>query len=521
MNENDFVRNAAVKLCGSLNIEEALHSALVYIRSLVPAEAVFLLHLDPELGAMRTIAKADLTRGQRTDMATPLRDPGRDDRYIRSTYPLGEAIVTNAPLTHSFDVMMMQAYGYDEDSTSLLGMMLLADASFHGGVMFVTNAKEGFSDEHAHLITSLYDPLAVALQNSMLHREVVQLRDKLADDNRYMNRQLQQLAGDVIVGGDLGLRAVMKQVRQVAPTDSPVLLTGETGTGKDVIANAIHLASPRRDGPFIAVNCGAIPEALLDSELFGHEKGAFTGAATMKRGRFERAEKGTILLDEIGEMPMEAQVRLLRVIQNREIERIGGSERIPVDIRIITATNRNLLEMVETGQFRKDLWFRLNVFPIEVPPLRDRLCDIPVLVQHFMERKAVALKVGEPPSLADGALESLTSYHWPGNVRELENVVERAMILHRGEPLRFDDLGSSFAENASTEASTEDQSGTGGLPRDLDTVIKQHITRVLGLAGGKVHGPGGAAELLGVNPNTLRHRMGKLGIQFGRQERAS
>lgn len=520
MNENDFVRNAAVKLCGSLNIEEALHSTLVYIRSIMPVDAVFLLHLDPEIGAMRTIAKADLTSVQSVDMATPLLDPGQDNRYIRSIYHLGEAIVTNAPLTHSFDVTMVQAYGYDAHYTSLLGMMLLANESFHGGVMFVTDAEEGFSDKHARLISALYEPFATALQNSMLHREVVQLRDKLADDNRYMNRKLQQLAGDVIVGGDFGLRAVMKQVRQVAPTDSPVLLTSETGTGKDVIANAIHFASPRRDGPFIAVNCGAIPEALLDSELFGHEKGAFTGATKMKRGRFERAVKGTILLDEIGEMPMEAQVRLLRVIQNREIERIGGSERIPVDIRIITATNRNLVEMVETGRFRKDLWFRLNVFPIEVPPLRDRLCDIPVLVQHFMERKAVALKVGEPPNLVDGALESLMSYHWPGNVRELENVVERAMILHRGEPLRFDDLGSPFAENACTEASTEEHPGIGSSPTDLDTVIKQHITRVLGLAGGKVHGPGGAAELLGVNPNTLRHRMGKLGIQFGRQGRS-
>lgn len=220
-------------------------------------------------------------------------------------------------------------------------------------------------------------------------------------------------------------------------------------------------------------------------------------------------------------MPMEAQVRLLCVIQNREIERIGGFERIPVDIRIIAATNQDLVEMVETGRFRKDLWFRLNVFPIQVPPLRERLCDIPVLVQHFIERKAVALKVGKPPSLADGALESLMVYHWPGNVRELENVIERAIILHRDEPLRFDDLGSPFAENSSVENPTKDHSRTESLPMVLDAVVRQHITHVLTIAGGKVHGPGGAAELLGVNPNTLRHRMGKLDIKFGRQERTS
>ncbi len=515
INENDFVQNAALKLCANLDIENALHSTLLYIQDHVPADAVFLLHLDPALGAMRTIAQADLSRGQRANIITPLRDPRLDDRYIRNTYPPGKAIVTNAPLTSAFDVAMIQAYGYDERSTSLLGMMLLSETTFHGGVIFVTDAQKGFSDDHARLISSLAAPLAVALKNSMIHREVVQLRDKLADDNRYMSKQMQRLVGDVIVGGDSGLRAVMKQVRQVAPTDSPVLLTGETGTGKDVIANAIHLASARHDGPFIAVNCGAIPDALLDSELFGHEKGAFTGALKMKRGRFERAEKGTILLDEIGEMPMDAQIRLLRVIQNREIERVGGSQSIPVDIRIIAATNKNLMEMVKTGRFREDLWFRLHVFPIIVPPLRDRLCDLSVLVQHFMDRKAVNLKYREAPSLASGALDSLMSYHWPGNVRELENVVERAMILHRGEPLRFDDLGTPFSNDA-----PETRSGKPDGALELDTVIKQHITHVLGMTGGKVHGPCGAAELLGVNANTLRYRMEKLDIRFGRQERA-
>jgi transcriptional regulator with GAF, ATPase, and Fis domain len=257
----------------------------------------------------------------------------------------------------------------------------------------------------------------------------------------------------------------------------------------------------------VAVNCGAIPESLLDSELFGHEKGAFTGALSKKRGRFERAEGGTILLDEIGEMPLEAQVRLLRVLQHREIERVGGSDRIPVDIRIIAATNKDLPAMVRAGQFREDLWFRLNVFPIAVPPLRERASDVPALVQHFIERKAGELKIGDTPQLADGAIDQLMTYHWPGNVRELENLIERAMILHGGKPLRFDDLGRPLQPPVVPREAADELV-------DLDTLVAGHIQRALTTTNGKIHGPGGAGEILGVNPNTLRSKMKKLGIPF-------
>jgi transcriptional regulator with GAF, ATPase, and Fis domain len=362
------------------------------------------------------------------------------------------------------------------------------------------------------LLRLVREPFTIALANTLIHREVLRLRDRLADDNRYLNRELLRISGDEIVGADFGLRDVIRQVRQVAPTESPVLLSGETGVGKDVIANAIHLGSPRRDGPFVAVNCGAIPDSLLDSELFGHEKGAFTGALSKKRGRFERADGGTILLDEIGEMPLEAQVRLLRVLQHREIERVGGSDRIPIDIRIIAATNKDLPAMVATGRFREDLWFRLNVFPIPVPPLRERTSDIPALVQHFIERKAGELKVGDMPRLADGAIDRLMAYQWPGNVRELDNLIERAMILHRGEPLRFEGLEAQSSVTTISQPE-DDEVAT------LDVVIAGHIRRVLRATDGKIHGPGGAGELLGINPNTLRSKMKKLGIPFGSGER--
>jgi transcriptional regulator with PAS, ATPase and Fis domain len=250
----------------------------------------------------------------------------------------------------------------------------------------------------------------------------------LADDNRFLNRQIMEMTGDTIIGADFGLRDVMKMVHQVAPLSSPVLLMGETGSGKEVIANAIHISSIRGNNPYIRVNCGAIPEGLIDSELFGHEKGAFTGAISEKKGRFERAHTGTIFLDEVGELPPAAQVRLLRVLQQREIERVGGTELIPVDVRIISAIHQNLERMVRAGEFREDLWFRLNVFPIMIPPLRQRIDDIPALVHHFMERKARALKIWEVPTVPQEEIERLQAHHWPGNVRELENVVERALI---------------------------------------------------------------------------------------------
>ena len=240
-------------------------------------------------------------------------------------------------------------------------------------------------------------------------------------------------------------------VNRVAEHDSPVLLLGETGVGKDVIANAIHYSSSRSDGAFITVNCGAIPASLLDSELFGHEKGAFTGALAQKRGRFERADKGTIFLEEVGELTPEAQVRLLRVLQNREIERVGGTQTIPVDIRIIAATNRDLEEMTAGNLFREDLWFRLNVFPIVIPPLRARKSDIPALVDHFLGKKAESLKLPHIPELASGAMDQLLSYPWPSNVRELENVVERALILNKTGEISFELLSEKTPMEAPSQ----------------------------------------------------------------------
>ena len=256
----------------------------------------------------------------------------------------------------------------------------------------------------------------------------------------------------------------------------------------------------------------AIPENLIDSELFGHEKGAFTGAVSQKRGRFERAHRGTIFLDEIGELPPWAQIRLLRVLQTQEIERVGGSPPIKLDIRVIAATHRDLEKMVAEGQFREDLWFRINMFPIVIPPLRDRVHDIPLLTNYFLARKSKELGISPVPQLAPEAMQNLIRQAWPGNVRELENAVERALIQHRQGPL-------SFHRPQELRPDTRSQPAIQVAPHllPLDQLIRSHILQALQAAGGKIHGPGGAAELLGVHANTLRHRMEKLGIGFGRK----
>jgi transcriptional regulator with GAF, ATPase, and Fis domain len=512
VDDNEFFREATLSICGSLEVEEAMCACVRVVREFIPLDWMFLQVYEPDLGAMRTLAKANAVEGEKLDLLTPLTEETRDRLRQRVAAEPEHVVVIDSEQRNPVAWEMLRFHGLE--GSSILRMRLDTEDGRHGGVVFSARGADRYTEEHARLLCLLEDPFTIALANTLVHREVLRLRDRLADDNLYLNRELLRISGDEIVGADFGLREVMRQVRQVAPTESPVLLTGETGVGKDVIANAIHLGSARREGPFIPVNCGAIPESLLDSELFGHEKGAFTGALSRKRGRFERADKGTILLDEIGEMPPEAQVRLLRVLQHREIERVGGTERIPVDIRIIAATNKDLPVMVGEGRFREDLWFRINVFPIAVPPLRDRPSDIPALVQHFIERKAGELNFGETPRLAAEAIGQLMAYNWPGNVRELENLVERAMILHRGEPLRFDDLGVSLQGAASAGAA-----GTVDDPLDLDAAMVRHIRRVLDMTGGKIHGPGGAGELLGINPNTLRYRMRKLGIPFGRQIR--
>jgi transcriptional regulator with GAF, ATPase, and Fis domain len=506
VDENDFFRRATMQICSSLDIEIAMWRCMQFLKDFIPADEMYLHLYDRGLGAMRTIAGATASEGRKMDRITPLPKEVRPavEKDFQSTYRI------NQPESEPAFQFMLQYYGRSD--TSALVRLLKVEDKRLGALVLLAEGRDRFSEEHARLFSLLNEPFAIALSNTLKHQEILRLKDLLADDNRYLHRELLRLSGDEIVGAEFGLRGVMAMVQRVASLNNPVLLLGETGVGKDVIANAIHYSSPRKDGPFIKVNCGAIPETLLDSELFGHEKGAFTGALSQKRGRFERADHGTIFLDEIGELPPQAQVRMLRVLQYKEIERVGGTNTISVDIRLIAATNRNLEEMVKTKQFREDLWFRLNVFPIRIPPLRERKDDIPALVHHFVERKSRELRLPASPPLAAGVIDRLMAYPWPGNVRELENVIERALILGKGTPLTLDDL-----TGGKPDRSLSIPGGTQDAPLRLDEVVSQHIRRVLEMTNGKVHGKGGAAEVLEINPSTLRNRMNQLRIPYGRR----
>jgi transcriptional regulator with GAF, ATPase, and Fis domain len=512
LHDREFFWEATMRICGNLEIEEGLRATIEFLSKHMPADRIYLERHEIDHNAMNFVAQASAEKGEKMDALIPFSEQAKAamqemwQAWEDGLYP--EVKVINNPDGEPLTTHLLKSL--NEPSSSVMSLPLIVEDQLLGSLVLLAEGYDRFKEDHARLFANLKVPFFVAMSNILKHREIIKLKDLLADDNRYLHGELRRLHGDEIIGANFGLRNVMHKVQHVAALGSPVLLLGETGVGKDVIANTIHYSSSRSDGPFVSVNCGAIPDTLIDSELFGHEKGAFTGALSQKRGRFERADKGTIFLDEIGELPPHAQVRLLRVLQSKEIERVGGDKTVQLNIRIIAATNRNLEEMVRQGKFREDLWFRLNVFPVWIPPLRDRTVDIPALLQHFINMKRKELNMPVIPELSPGAVDSLMQYHWPGNVRELENIVERALILNHGGPLAFD----KFIQ--SEEKETTAVSDQSPVQEKLDEVIFSHIQKVLSKTKGKVHGSGGAADLLGINPSTLRNRMNKLGINYGR-----
>ena len=518
IDEDGFFREVTVRITSSLEIKKALARTFEYLKQFIPMEVISLHYYVPERAAAYTMASFSQTQGAvGLDETAPLIriDKKVMDKLRQEGATVDEdrrVAIFNRPKSdpiYRAIARFLEPLGLSCFSNLMLRLDIHGD---YQGVMLISAGRhDAFTQEHARLIQIVAEPIAIALSNARRHWETQRLKDLLAEDNKAMHRDLEHLTGNQVVGADFGLRRVMELVRKVAPMNCPILLEGETGTGKEVIANAIHMASPRRDGPLVRVQCGAIPETLLASELFGHEKGAFTGAVQAKRGRFERADHGTIFLDEIGEITLDAQVELLRVLQEKEFERLGGTHTVTVDVRVIAATNRNLAEMVQRGRFREDLWFRLNVFPIQLPPLRHRKEDIPALVQWLIDRKAREMGLPEQPAMGPGAVDQLLAYHWPGNVRELQNVIERALILCQGLPLQFPHLG--LRQPAYPQAAQGEKSEHFFV---LDRVVSDHIRQALSLSGGRIQGDSGAAKLLGVNSSTLRARMRKLGIPFGR-----
>jgi formate hydrogenlyase transcriptional activator len=363
-----------------------------------------------------------------------------------------------------------------------------------------------FTPDEIDFMTQIARQVAIAVENALAYREIAELKEKLAQEKLYLEDEIRgEMDFEGIVGQSSGLRHVLQMVETVAGSDSTVLLLGETGTGKELIARAIHERSRRKDRTFVKLNCAAIPTGLLESELFGHEKGAFTGAISQKIGRLELADRGSLFLDEVGDIPPEMQPKLLRALQEREFERLGSTHTKRVDVRLVAATNRNLEKMVEEREFRNDLYYRLNVFPIRIPPLRERPEDIPLLVHYFTQKYSRRMEK-QIESIPAAALNKLMGWHWPGNIRELENFVERAVILTRGSALQFpiDELKNGTTHSAAPVIRSSNE--------------RDEIVRVLKASKGQVGGPNGAAARLGLKRTTLISRMKKLGISFSARQ---
>ncbi len=361
----------------------------------------------------------------------------------------------------------------------------------------------------------LADQIAVALMNARAFEEIERLRAQLEIENVYLQEEVREARafGDII-GQNGAMQRLLRQIEMVAPTDASVLILGESGTGKELVAREIHRRSRRNNHPLIRVNCASVPRELYESEFFGHAKGAFTGAIKDRAGRFEAANGGTLLLDEVGEIPLELQSKFLRVLQEKQYERVGEETTRSVDVRIIAATNRDLKREVEEGRFRQDLYYRLNVFPVEVPPLRERSDDIPLLAMHFLEQAAQRLHL-PMPRFTEAMARRLQSYAWPGNVRELQNATERALILAQKGVLHFDLPDAELAETSQAPQAAQPETGSVEILTEAELLQreKQNLVAALNKANWKVHGEGGAAELLGVKPTTLISRIKKLGLK--------
>ena len=426
-------------------------------------------------------------------------------RYVAASR---DELRTRFPMTH----VVMEREGME----SLCALPLIREERSFGALFFMSTRMNAYAELPSALLERVASAVAVAVDNCFAYEQVASLRDRLESENEYLQEEIRQ-AHDAsgFVGRSAAIERVLALVETVAPTQSTALILGETGTGKELIARALHERSPRRERPLVKVNCSAISAGLVESELFGHVRGAFTGATASRVGRFEVAHGGTIFLDEVGELPLDTQVKLLRVLQEREIEPVGSNHPRKVDVRVIAATNRDLAGEVEAGRFRKDLYFRLNVVPIEVPPLRERAGDVELLALYFAER--FGRELGKRiTGIAPDSLARLCAYEWPGNVRELSNVIERAVVLARGAVL---EIGAELLPRGERLGAVRSAppGGTAGASRGaeetLEVAQRRHIVEALDATAWRVEGESGAAARLGINASTLRSRMKKLGIR--------
>lgn len=514
--------NVWQEVCRHIDISRATTNIATMLLDPLPIEQVLVRRLDRHRPCLETVAWGLAGRKEQPEIRTDC-SPAELDEFLAWCR---RGNVSHREPKAGFSKGFAKLVFGRLDRDVMAGP--LGDPAGHCGMLvFVAKPSHTFDASHGELAQRLLEPFSVALDNDLRLREMAALREAAEADKRSLLTRLgRKTLGETIVGDDLGLRAVMERVELVARSDAPVLIFGETGTGKELIARAIHSRSARSHGPFDRVNCGAIPPELIDSQLFGHERGAFTGAVESRRGWFERADGGTLFLDEIGELPPPAQVRMLRILQDGWMERVGGEKPLNVDVRIVAATHRDLASMVAEGRFREDLWYRIAVFPIVLPPLRERREDIPKLATHFAERAATRFGLARvSPTPED--IQLLMSYSWPGNVRELGAVIDRAAILGDGKRLEVaKSLGVDTQSHASRSGNRTSfpagSAATAAPARAVDVVeplnvsMRRHIEAALRATHGRIEGPHGAAALLQINPHTLRAKMRKLGIDWAR-----
>jgi formate hydrogenlyase transcriptional activator len=466
--------------------------------------------------AIHRVSSHDASRAEVVLVSDP-RQPSPD---LGTSFPLagsaaGKALADRAPCVvdplqpsspRFRDEPLLAAYGYG----SLVSFPLVFENELLGTLDIAHPPREGLLACCFEVARQVAHLVAIALHNSLMVEEVQRLNRLLGRENALLKEEIRQIKRDSrYVAESESMRGVVERVRLVAPATTTVLVRGETGTGKEGLARMVHEFSPRFNAPFVAVNLGAVPEGLIESELFGHEKGAFTGATRRRAGRFEQADGGTLFLDEVGDAPPSVQVRLLRVLQERVVERVGGTEQVKVDVRVIAATNQNLEEMVARGTFRADLYYRLAVFPIELPPLRERREEIRPLATYFLAKQA-ALMHRRPPRVGDEVWRALEAHAWPGNVRELENFLQRTLILSPGPELQLPELPTPAVR-------LPEATSTGATPPGpFEDEVRGLIERALSHTGGRVYGPGGAAAMLKLRPTTLQGKMKRYGIGTGK-----
>ena len=491
------VNNAVVS---KLDLHALLSAISASLRRVIHHEYTSLALYEPGVNQMRMLA-LDFPQGKgliREEMMVQM-EGSMSGKAFRNRQPL---VLDRAAMDEFSSPTSLLLR--DEGVRSVLCTPLITHDRALGTLSLGSLRDAAFQQSDVDLLVQVAGQVAIAVENALAFREIAELKNKLAQEKLYLEDEIRsELNFDEIVGESPALRTVLRQVQTVAPTNSTVLIQGETGTGKELIARAIHDLSPRREHTFVKVNCAAIPAGLIESELFGHERGAFTGAIAQRTGRFELAHGGTIFLDEIGDVPLELQPKLLRVLQEQEFERLGGARTIRADVRLVAATNRDLTEMVAARTFRSDLFYRLHVFPITVPPLRHRQEDIPALVRYFAQKYARRMNRAVE-SIPAETLEAFTKYAWPGNIRELENLIERAVIVSPGPVLRVPLADIALPAGPAKESLT------------LEAAEREHILQALKATNWVLAGPRGAAARLGMKRTTLQSRMQKLGVRKSR-----